>query len=586
MTKAFSHYHPAPFVRLDFRDRSFLYTGARDIVETREPAAVRASLERLRGRNAAGFISYEAGHALEPKLAPFVRSPGSSEPPLLWFGLFEEVRPAPALLPPEGAWAGDPVPAISFAAYASAVDRIRSLIADGDVYQVNFTFPCMVQTQGNPIALYAQLRSRAEANWSALVFTGTHWLLSCSPELFFKAEDGIATCRPMKGTAPLGTDPESLRNDPKNRAENLMIVDLVRNDLSRVSTPGTVKVPELFTIEEYPTLLQMTSTVTSELQPGLDGTDVLQMTFPCGSITGAPKIRAMERIHELENGRPRGPYTGSVGHIAANGDAEFNVAIRTLILDAGSPTGCLNVGSGIVFDSDVASEWEECLQKAAFVRSPSKFELFETFAWGPAGNPLAELHLNRLQRSAVALEFTFDRQAVETELVSLRSSLHETVRLKVSLEKAGLLRFDCSPMPEGVDGPCEVSLVERRAAADDFRLAHKTSDRSLYERSLADAGTFEVLFVDQEGFLTEGSFTNLFVRAGARLLTPPLRRGLLPGVLRQHLLDSEVGIEADLRPSDLHDGFFIGNSLRGLIPAVLAGSGNHHGAEHRAMTLS
>jgi para-aminobenzoate synthetase/4-amino-4-deoxychorismate lyase len=281
----------------------------------------------------------------------------------------------------------------------------------------------------------------------------------------------------------------------------------------------------------------------------------------------------MERIHELEDGKPRGPYTGSIGHIAATGDAEFNVAIRTLVLDANSTSARLNVGSGIVFDSDAASEWQECLQKAAFVRSPTQFDLFETFAWGPGGNPLAELHLDRLQRSAVALEFNFDRRAAETELSTLRRRLSETARLKLTLEKSGQLRFESSPMPEVVAGSWVVSLVARTALPDDFRLTHKTTDRGLYDKALADAGTSEVLFVDQEGFLTEGSFTNLFVREGARFLTPPLRRGLLPGILRQHLIESGVATEADLRPCDLAAGFLIGNSLRGLVPAVLADSG-------------
>jgi para-aminobenzoate synthetase/4-amino-4-deoxychorismate lyase len=569
MLAAFSGDHPAPFVRLDFRERSLLYRRPAAIVETREASNVGACLERLRGHQAAGFISYEAGYALEPKLAPITQSVKSPDPPLLWFGVFDEVEPAPPLPSPGGAWAGDPVPVISFGSYAGAVDKIRDLIVEGDVYQVNFTFPCTVQTLGNPLALYAQLRSRAHANWSALVFTGTHWLLSLSPELFFRLEDGSITCRPMKGTAPAASDPESLRNDPKNRAENLMIVDLVRNDLSRVSKPGTVKVADLFAVEEYPTLLQMTSTVTARIQSGLGAIDVLQSTFPCGSITGAPKIRAMERIRELEDGKARGPYTGSIGHICADGDAEFNVAIRTLVLEANKASGRLSVGSGITFDSNAASEWQECLQKAAFVRSPDEFALFETFAWGPAGNFLAERHLARLQRSAEALEFNVDRTAIETELGDMGTRLRSDIRLKITLQKSGVHRLDCSPLPNLVEGPAVVSIVERTALPDDFRLAHKTTDRSLYDEARDNAGTFEVLFVDQQGFLTEGSFTNLFVRRGQHFLTPPLRRGLLPGVLREHLLERGLAAEADLRPSDLYDGFWIGNSLRGLMPALL-----------------
>jgi para-aminobenzoate synthetase/4-amino-4-deoxychorismate lyase len=569
MAKAFSSVPQAPFVRLDFRDRSLLYRSATEIVETREAEGVRACLDRLRGRQAAGFLSYEASHGLEPKLVSIARAARPSDPPLVWFGLFETVEPAPPLPPAQGAWAGQPKPAISFEHYRDAVEQIRGLIAEGDVYQVNFTFPCSVATAGSPLALYAQLRTRAQASWSALVFTGTHWLLSLSPELFFTLEDRKVTCRPMKGTAPPGSDPQSLRDDPKNRAENLMIVDLIRNDLSRVSEPGTVKVEELFQVEEYPTLFQMTSTVTAQLQPGLDAIDVLEAAFPCGSVTGAPKIRAMERIDALEKVAPRGPYTGSIGHIAATGEAEFNVVIRTLVLDAQATTGRLNVGSGIVFDSDAGSEWEECLQKAAFVQSPAEFALFETFAWGPDGNPLVGRHLDRLQRSAHIFEFDFDRTAIESELNAIRSRLSANIRLKITLEKSGQIQCESSSMPDPIEEPVKVAIVERTLPADDFRLAHKTTDRGFYDEARARAGTFEVLFVDQEGFLTEGSFTNLFVPRGEQLLTPPLRRGLLPGILREHLLESGRAAEADLRPADLEDGFFIGNSLRELIPAVI-----------------
>jgi para-aminobenzoate synthetase/4-amino-4-deoxychorismate lyase len=570
MAKSFSGAPPTPFVRVDFRDRSLLYKEATEIVETREAEGVRACLDRLRGRQAAGFISYEAGHALEPKLASIAGPARQCDPPLVWFGLFEAAEPAPPLPPAEGAWAGRPLPAILFEDYRRGVGQIRSLIAEGDVYQVNLTFPCSVATAGNPLALYAQLRTRAQASWSALVFTGTHWLLSLSPELFFTLEDGTVTCRPMKGTAPPDSDPDALRDDPKNRAENLMIVDLIRNDLSRVSTPGTVKVPELFQIEEYPTLLQMTSTVMAQLRPGLDAIDVLQASFPCGSVTGAPKIRAMERIDALEGGAPRGPYTGSIGHIGAAGDAEFNVAIRTLVLDADATAARLSVGSGIVFDSNAGSEWQECLQKAAFVQSSAEFALFETFAWGPDGNPLAVRHLDRLEQSADSLEFKFERKAIEAELKAMRGQLSANVRLKIILQKSGLATCESSSMPDPAEEPVELAIVERTIAADDFRLAHKTSDRRSYDEARANAGTFEVLFVDQEGFLTEGSFTNLFVRRGERLLTPPLDRGLLPGILRQRLREEGLATEADLRPGDLEGGFWIGNSLRGLMPAVLA----------------
>ena len=562
---------PRPFVRLDFETGSLLYSRPLELIETRDPARVRSCLDQLRGREAAGFISYEAGHGLEPKLMPIAGPPQPSDPPLLWFGLFERIEPAPPLPSPDGAWAGQPEPAISFEQYAGAVEKIRADIAEGEVYQVNFTFPCSVPVLGDPMALYAQLKARSRAHWSALIFTGRHWLISCSPELFFTAKGGKITCRPMKGTAPPGSDPQALRSDPKNRAENLMIVDLMRNDLSRIARPGTVKVSELFKVEHYPTVLQMTSTIVGEMRPDCDALDVLQSIFPCGSITGAPKIAAIERIHSLERtitGR-RGPYTGSIGHVGESGDAEFNVAIRTMVLEPNEKTARYDVGSAIVFDSDPRSEWEECLQKAAFIASNRDFQLLETFAFGPAPNPLERFHINRLENSARELGFAFARAALETELTHTREALKSAVRLRISLERSGRFDIEQSPLPSTPTDEVTVAIAARMVTADDFRLVHKTSDRRFHDEPRLAAGTFEILFIDHEGFLTEGSFTNLFVRDGERLLTPPLRRGLLPGVLRRDLIERGNAIEKDLRPADLEAGFYVGNSLRGLVAAVL-----------------
>ncbi len=560
-----------PFVRLDFESGSWLYSDPREIIETRDPSRIRACLTKLRGQLAAGFVSYEAGHSLEPKLASIATPAVQGEPPLLWFGTFKRMESAPALPSADGAWAGEPTPSITFEHYAGRVEQIRSKIAEGEVYQVNFTFPCTVPVLGNPQALYAQLRSRARANWTALIFTGEHWLISCSPELFFTAKEGRITCRPMKGTAPPCSDPEMLRSDPKNRAENLMIVDLMRNDLSRVCKPGSVKVPQLFEVEQYPTLLQMTSTIVGDMAERADTIDLLEAIFPCGSITGAPKIAAMECIHQLEQSQTgkRGPYTGSIGHLFENGNAEFNVAIRTLVLKRGENRARYDVGSAIVIDSDAQSEWQECLQKAAFIASPAEFHLLETFAFGPTSNPLVRFHLDRLGKSAAELGFEFDRNALEAELERRKACLQSAVRLRITLDRSGSFRLDETTLPVVPGDKMTVSIAPRTVASDDFRLQHKTTDRRFYDDARIAAGTFEILFTDEEGFLTEGSFTNLFVREGERLLTPPLQRGLLPGVLRQHLIEAGTAIERDLRLSDLQAPFFVGNSLRGLVPAIL-----------------
>ena len=555
--------------------RARLYRSPEAIVEARRPEEVAEALERLRGtaHEAAGFIGYGAGHALEPRLAPHASIAPGDEPPLLWFGLFagSEGIDAAAWLPdPAGAWAGRPAPRVGRDAYLAAVERIGEHILDGDVYQANFTFPCDVATAGHPLALYAALRGRAKAGWGGIVFTGEHWLLSLSPELFFTIERGRITARPMKGTAVPGTDPAALRDDPKQRAENLMIVDLIRNDLSRVSLPGTVEVPELFAVETYPTVLQMTSTVTARLHPSLHPVDLLCAAFPCGSVTGAPKIRAMEIIAGLEEG-PRGPYTGSIGRLAPDGSAAFNVAIRTLVLRDGETRATLGLGSGIVADSVPEDEWRECLAKGAFVETARSFDLIETMRFDPAeGLADLERHLARMKRSADALGFAFDRHGARNELQAATFSLRGPRKLRLLLSRSGAIAVETRPLPAPPEEPVAVRLAALPVAPEDFRLRHKTSDRDFYDD--APGGAFETLFVDQGGFLTEGRFTSLFVERDGKLITPPLSRGLLPGILRERLLDEGRAVEGDLTRDHLGGAFFIGNSLRGLIRAHLTGA--------------
>jgi para-aminobenzoate synthetase/4-amino-4-deoxychorismate lyase len=552
-----------PFALIEFGGQSILHRNPIRTVEARTAPGVAPALDELRDQDAVGFIGYEAGHALERSLA--ADDPEADQPPLLWFMLGSSAEVPPPLPDPASAWAGVPQPLVGRDAYLASVDRIRRHIFDGDVYQVNLTFPAEMKVQGHPIAIYGQLRERAAANWSAMVFTGEHWILSFSPELFFTCEDGRVVTRPMKGTAPAGSDPEALRNDPKQRAENLMIVDLLRNDLSRVAKPGSVRVPELFAVEHYPTLLQMTSTITAELEDGLGALDLLRAIFPCGSVTGAPKIRAMEIIAGQESG-PRGVYTGSIGTLARSGDAAFNVAIRTLVIPAASEVARMGLGSGIVADSIAQEEWDECLRKGAFVASPVAFRLIETIRIaGPRDLPDLELHLDRLDASASALDFTFDRAAIREQIIASASC---PGRLRILVAPNGFVeveRSDLRDVPERV----EVALAPHPLDRNDFRRWHKTSDRAFYDQARTASGAFELIFVDLDGFPTEGSFTSLFVPRGGRLATPPLSRGLLPGILRRKLVESGEAFEADLRPEDLAQGFYIGNALRGLIRARL-----------------
>ena len=572
-----------PFVLLDFPGGARLYRGAREVVEARSADEVRPALERLRGREAAGFLGYEAGHPLERKLAPVVRNAGAGAPPLLWFGLFDGWEPVDvdALPEPTGAWAGRPEPLIEAADYLGQAERVREHILAGDVYQINLTFPAEVAVAGHPLALYRALKARARAGWGGVVFTGAHWILSLSPEMFFTLDGaGAVTARPMKGTAPAGGDPEALRGDPKQRAENLMIVDLIRNDLSRVSKPGTVKVPELFAVECYPTVQQMTSTVTAELEDGVDAVDLLLATFPCGSVTGAPKIRAMELIAGLEAG-PRGVYTGSIGALAQGGGAAFNVAIRTLTLPTGGAAARMGLGSGIVADSQAADEWRECLAKGAFVKDRRSFDLFETMRFDPHdGLPDLERHLARLKRSADAFGFAFDRHDARNELQAATFALRSPRKLRLTLSPTGAVAIEVRAMPGEAEEPVAVALVPLPVEAEDFRLRHKTSDRRFYDVARAAAGAFEVVFERADGLLTEGSFTSLFVERDGVLVTPPLERGLLPGILRERLIEVGQAVEGVLRAGDLAGGFYVGNAVRGLIEAKLSspsqdGEGNH-----------
>ncbi|MGC6331091.1 aminodeoxychorismate synthase component I [Rhizorhabdus sp. FW153] len=381
---------PAPdlsgtFAVLAASGRDRLYAKPVDSIVARTGEEVGEALTRLdralaSGLHAAGYLTFEAGLALEPRLAALARPLPPERGPLLWFGLFEGFSDLSEDWTAEleaGAGAVGPAdPLIERQAYAAAFAEVQRLIAAGDVYQINLTFPCRVPVSGDPVALYAALRDQARAPHGGIVRTADRSILSFSPELFFRRDGQAIECRPMKGTATRGASAEkdrlavaALSDDPKQQAENLMIVDLLRNDIARICQPGSVSVPRLFDVETYPTIHQMTSTVTGTLREGIGAEALLRALFPCGSITGAPKIRATEAILAVEP-EPRGIYTGSIGWFAPDGSAEFNVAIRTLDWPTGAPFAHYGIGSGVVADSGEASEWRECLAKAEVLTRP------------------------------------------------------------------------------------------------------------------------------------------------------------------------------------------------------------------------
>jgi para-aminobenzoate synthetase/4-amino-4-deoxychorismate lyase len=348
-----------------------------------------------------------------------------------------------------------------------------------------------------------------------------------------------------------------------------MIVDLMRNDLARVAVAGSVVVPELFAVERYPTVHQLVSTVTAQAAPGSDAVDVLAAAFPCGSITGAPKVRAMEAIAAIE-ATPRGAYTGAIGRIDADGNASFNVAIRTLTLVDGTDAATLSLGAGIVADSRASDEWEECLAKGAFVgdgRPP--FDLIETMAFDPEeGILLLDRHLARMKASAAALGFVFDRHATRNELQAATFRLRGPRRLRLLLAPSGSVAIEVAAMPPLPTGPLSVTIVPLPVATADLRLRHKTSARAFYDDARRAAGTDEVVFVTADGRVTEGSFTSVFVPRDDTLVTPGAG-SLLPGVLAADLLADGLAVTGEVTPADLAAPFFVGNALRGLLPARL-----------------
>jgi para-aminobenzoate synthetase/4-amino-4-deoxychorismate lyase len=560
-------------------------------------SAVRAS------RWAAGFFSYECGAAFEPKAQ---MRPLPEGRPLAWFGIYERsycfdhqsgrfIDGEPPGLDDRGnrAQASERRAAVESrissefalteAEYVDRIARIEEWIRSGDVYQLNFTAPWRVRTEGGAAEIYAELRRRQPVEYGAFI----HWLegrriLSFSPELFFRVEEEAGgrriTTRPMKGTAPRGrtlsedrAQSEWLSQDAKNRSENVMIVDLLRNDLGRIARFGTVRAEELFALERLPTLWQMTSTVTALLRDQVGFHDIFRALFPCGSITGAPKVRAMQLIAEIED-QPRGVYTGAIGFFSPRRTV-FNVAIRTLEMEDGQ--GTMGAGSGIVIDSKAAEEYRECLLKARFLTArrdefPAEFSLVETLRWED-GFPLIELHLDRLEASAGFFGFACDRAKVRSELEQagriFAAGSAWKVRLLMDREGITTLR------PEKLDYQAlnlRACVSPLKTDPEDAMLFHKTTHRSLYAEEFKEAAAADfcdVLFFNLRGELTEGAISNIFVERSGRLLTPPVRCGLLPGVCRRHLIETRCDIEERvLNENDLcsADAVYLANAVRGL----------------------
>jgi para-aminobenzoate synthetase/4-amino-4-deoxychorismate lyase len=521
---------------------------------------------------AAGFVTYEAAAAFDPALVTHRRR----SLPLAWFGFFRSPRFHPHLPP---AYAPpvhlDWVPSLELATYQKIIGEILRRIESGDCYQVNFTFRLRAAFAGDPWAIFLELTAAQPTPHSAFIDIGDHALCSASPELFFRLDGSHIVCRPMKGTAPRGLTLEDDRqralglfNSEKERAENLMIVDMVRNDLGRIAKTGSVRVGRLFDIERYESIYQMTSTVEAETACPL--AEIFAALFPCASITGAPKVRTTEIIAQLED-EPRGIYTGAIGYAKPGRQAKFNVAIRTLHVDRTASTAEYGTGSGIVWDSEAESEYYECATKALVLRPrPEEFSLIETLRWTPDdGYRLLERHLRRLQSSAEYFDFSIDLTELRVALDGYQDLVARVPqRIRLTVSRRGELHLEHEEL-EPAGQPWVLVLAVEPVDPENRLLYHKTTDREVYERARGPFPDYDdVLLWNSAGELTESTVANLAIELGGIYFTPPVECGLLPGTQRAELLARGRIRKRILRRQDLAlaEDVRLFNSVRGWIP--------------------
>jgi para-aminobenzoate synthetase/4-amino-4-deoxychorismate lyase len=583
--------------------RSRLYTGYHATLRCDDANGMGQMLADMqdaqkKGLHAVALFSYELGGGLHG-----IDVHSGQSGPLAEILLFTDCRRLSATQTDEWLQQQDAVPTAAGVAdvhasvdeqrFRADIARIRDYITAGDTYQVNYTYRLQFDAWGEPLSLYNKLRARQPVPYGALIrLPDDRWVLSFSPELFVRHAQGKLLAQPMKGTAPAHDDAaensrraDQLANDEKNRAENLMIVDLLRNDLGRVAVAGSVQVPQLFAVGRFGQVLQMTSTVTAQLRDDAQLTDVVAALYPCGSITGAPKRRTMQIIRELES-TPRGLYTGAIGWFDAAppertlGDFCLSVPIRTLVLQPpknGVRRGEMGVGAGIVYDSKAADEFAECRLKSAFLTGlDSGFSLFETIhADRESGCRHLDLHVRRLQSSAVYFNFAFDETAIRSALTEACAQLPPVTphRLRLDLSPDGAVRLQQGALST-LDATVKVFVSPTPSASADLFLRHKTSVRTAYDEAWKEAerrGGFDTLFFNERDELTEGGRSNVFVQLDGRWYTPPLAAGALPGVMRSVLLADPAwaASERSITREELRraDAVMICNALRGAVRA-------------------
>ena len=544
------------------------FTDPHHIVNATRAADVRKALqevERLVNSNhwhAAGFVSYEAAPGFDSALHVQI----ADDFPLVWFGLYSEPQSVnlPSLeieFSPLN-WQAT----VERESYNKSIDRIKNYIASGRTYQVNYTMRLKADFNRNEWSFFVNL-VQDQNKYAAYIDTGRYVVGSASPELFFKLDGDKIFSRPMKGTAKRGRtlsedkeQAEWLRNSVKNRAENVMIVDMLRNDIGRIAKTGSVHVPELFRVEKYPTLFQLTSTVQARTQASV--TEIFSALFPCGSITGAPKISTMNIIAELETS-PRKIYTGSIGYISPNRKAQFNVAIRTALIDRENNIAEYGVGGGVVWDSTSADEYDEALLKARILtESPVEFSLIETMLWTPEnGYFLREKHIERMRDSAEYFDFTFSLENLEAYLNELASEFKSAQRVRILLNRFGELKAETKKF-QTQKNSFKVRLAEQPIDSKDIFLYHKTTRREAYPACAPSLD--DVLLYNENNELTEFTIGNLVVEINGELFTPPISCGLLAGTFRAQLLETGKIKEHIIQKDELEkcSKVFLINSVR------------------------
>lgn len=566
-------------LQFDFNGKSLHFCHPLKIIHTHQFDQVASCFQQLQqavkqGYYIAGFVSYEAAPAFIPYLATHLKS----EMPLLWFGIYKQPVEKPQLLAEQSLtalpnWQID----TSRADYQQAIETIHNEIGAGNAYQVNYTV--RLNTTFNPqqsYAYYQRIRKAQQANYSAYLDMGDFRLLSASPELFFHWQNGTIITKPMKGTIARGKtlaeDKQQtaiLANSAKDQAENLMIVDLLRNDLSKVADLNSIKVPELFTIEKYPTVLQMTSTITAQTKPDTTLFDIFKALFPCGSITGAPKPSAMQIIKQLET-TPRGAYCGAIGLVTPDNEATFNVAIRTIQVDTNKQQASYGVGGGITWDSTEGNEYQEVLTKAKVLTSNQQPKhLLESLLLVDGNYFLLSLHLKRLKNSANYFNFSFNYQQFKRYLEELaKQNPKGQFKVRLLLAKTGQISTDTSAI-ELDDSLLKATWSDKTMDSQNTLLYHKTTSRDFFPKATVDQ---EYLLINEKGEVTEFVNGNLVILKQGKWLTPPVSSGLLAGTLRQWILNKKYISEQILYKKDIQQAeqiLFI-NSVRGARKVLLS----------------